>query len=105
MSKHTIHDPAEARIAKKVVDCLLAAYPKVAVWEGEDWALKGSADKAAIMLALASTDSDRLLVNHEGKRAMVWLIWGNGCDLISDYSTVLEDVLKPATDYANTQEA
>jgi hypothetical protein len=60
--------------------------------------LQKSRDIVAITKAMFSTDEDRLLLdNNDGKRCgWVYLVWGNGADIISDYTTNLEDVLKPA---------
>lgn len=88
----SIQDINERAIASKLIEDMLSNGNTVSVWEGEDWAIYKSTDHAAIMEALASTDSDWIYVwsrNSEGKLirvGKVLLIYGNGNDLISDCS-------------------
>lgn len=78
----------ERMIATRLVTDILAAGHVVSVFDGEAFAIKRSADKAAILATLASTDCDNLWVrNAEGELVgTILLIWGNGTDLISDCS-------------------
>lgn len=77
--------PIERRIARQLVRAILAEGAAISVWEGEDFAIQGSKDEAAIMQSLASTDSDRIIANKDGKQlGWFWLIYGNGEDLLSD---------------------
>jgi len=80
----------ERMIATRLVSDILAAGHVISVNDGEGFAIKRSADKAAILAALASTDSDTLVIRDaSGERVgFVLLIWGNGTDLISDCSGV-----------------
>lgn len=88
-------------IANRVIDDLLAAGFLITVCDGEegvgDDVLTESTDKAAILEAMASTDEDFLHVTKSSEADLIgWvrLIYGNGIDLISDYTTNLEDALK-----------
>lgn len=91
--------PLEREIAEKVVDAFLAANRLVSVFDGEEYPVKRSRDKAAIMEALGSTDADALVVRDaDGKRlGQVVLIWGNDIDLVSDWTDApaINDVLEP----------
>jgi hypothetical protein len=82
----------ETKIAKLLVASLLQFGNTISVNDGEAFTVKRSKDAKAIVAALATTDEDRLLVrDNAGNRiGSVWLIWGNGIDLISDYSESLE---------------
>jgi hypothetical protein len=78
----------ESRIAARLVDDALRAGYSVSVYDGEAWPLKRSTDRAAILDALASTDLDTLKFRDSAGEFKAWvtLIWGNGCDLLSDWS-------------------
>jgi hypothetical protein len=54
---------------------------------------------------MATTDEDRLLVYNQGEqRTFGWVlfIYGNGEDVLSDYTTNLEAALRSTNDFANT---
>lgn len=77
----------ERRIATRLVDDALAAGYSISVHDGEEWALKQSSDRATILNAMGSTDSDKLRFRKDGEViGTVLLIWGNEDDLISDTS-------------------
>lgn len=67
---------------------------------------KRLADRDAILREMFATDDERLLLYRKG-RAGGWvsLVYGNdGFDVISDYTTNLEGVLKPANELADRME-
>jgi hypothetical protein len=99
-----IHDPIEAKIAALLVDAILAAGHSVTIWEGGGYAIKRATDRAAILDALASTDSDCVNVfDASGKRlGEVLLIYGNGEDLISDHTD--NDAIQALVDHASPPE-
>lgn len=99
----------EREIAKKVIEVILHAGYAISVNDGEETTVKRSVDKNEIFGAMFTTDEDYLMVHSiqdaggfEPKHfGWVWFIYGNsGWDVISDHTTNLEDVLKPATDFA-----
>jgi hypothetical protein len=91
----------EMRICEKAVEGLLAAGYAVSVNDGEETTVKNCTDKSIIMDAVFTTDEDYLLAYKEGEEdGWVRLIWGNVQDLISDYTTNLEDAFKDANDFA-----
>ena len=93
----------EKKICEKVVDCLLDAGYSVGVYDGAQIVVENCADKRKIMRAVFSTDEDIIMAYKGGKRVgWVRLIWGNVQDLISDYSTNLDEVLKDALDFARS---
>jgi len=67
-----------AVISKMISDALALGYV-VSIWEGEGWAIKRSADKAAILAACASTDSDNFIFRDaSGERVgAVLVVYGN----------------------------
>jgi hypothetical protein len=70
--------------------------------------LLSAANSAAQALNLMmTTDMDRLWVTGHGKKGgWILFVYGNGgWDVISDYTTNLDAVLKPVLDYADTLEA
>lgn len=81
----TMND-VEKKIARKLVKIILAKGYEICVHEGEDWAIRKSAEVNKIMAALASTGEDTIIVRTvDGRRlGSIMLIWGNGEDLISD---------------------
>jgi hypothetical protein len=92
----------ERAIVERVVDDALAAGCWLNVDNGGDnMELEfPTSEKHEIMKALFATDDDRLYLFKPGnKRATgwVWFIYGNsGWDVISDYTTNLEELLAGA---------
>jgi hypothetical protein len=82
----SIHDPVEADIAMKLVLAAIVRGYMISVHEGEDWAIKRSVNPGAILDAMGSTDEDQLLFRDAKSDLIgsVWLIYGNGEDVISD---------------------
>lgn len=81
----------EAKVVRKLVNNILAAGYSVSVWEGEDYALKRSRNKADILAALCSTGYDVLVMRDKAGDAVgqIALVWGNeddGSCLIADHS-------------------
>lgn len=102
-------DDIERKIVGKAVSCLFDAGYAITVNDGEDDVLVGMTPgkEDLIWQALASTGEDYLKVSKIGAfkgSAFVYLIWGNGADVISDYSTSLHEVIKPALDLAHEME-
>lgn len=79
---------AELKIARRVIRKALAKGYKISVSDGEAYPVKRSSSFTEINKALASTDSDSLIIRDaEGSRiGSVLLIWGNGEDVISDHT-------------------
>lgn len=79
----------ELKIAARLVaEALLAGY-MLSVWDSEDWAIKCSTDAAAIVSVMRATDIDTVVLRRVESRERVGsivLIYGNGIDVISDYS-------------------
>lgn len=102
----------ERRIAAAAAKGLIAAGYKVAVHDGEEIALLKTDDVRAIIGAMFSTDEDRFIVYHRPTIAdaqwerigWVRFIYGNGWDVIADYTTSLEEALQAATELADELE-
>lgn len=80
---------AERRMARALVNTILERGYLISINDGEDWVVRRSADKAAIMLALFSTDEDEIHLRGQAGDKAGWfkLIYGNsGWDVVSDYS-------------------
>jgi hypothetical protein len=99
----------ERRIARQLVKDILTAGHTISVHDGEDFAIKRSADAAAILKELAQTGADNLIIRRtDGERVgFVSLVWGNDCDLISDHSDCpeIEALQAPASALANRLQA
>lgn len=96
----------EVRIVKKVIDAVLAAGHAISVYDGEEWAIKRSTNKSDILNACFSTDDDQFRIRDKEGNYVGWIhfVYGNdGHDVISDYSTDIEELLKPINDYADQQ--
>lgn len=101
----------EREVVSKVVDSLLDAGYLLSVEdeENDEDFIEKSTDKAAIMEAMFSMDDDTLVAYTKdgGEDAFAWVkfIYGNdGHDVIHDYTTNLESVLKAAEDLARFYE-
>jgi hypothetical protein len=70
---------AEKRAVGKIIDRALAKGYLISVNDGEEWVVKQSAKRKEIMAALASTDSDSLVIRKaDGKKVgSIYLVWGN----------------------------
>ncbi len=80
-------------IAKTLVRKALSRGWLITVHDGEEVALRRSGDFDAIWKAMQSTDEDNLIffkADGETRIGWVWLIWGNGEDLISDHTAKAE---------------
>lgn len=72
--------------AIRLVDLALERGYRLGVHDGEEWVLRDSTDREAVLDAMASTDHDLLRIeNPAAKAGNVMLIWENGEDVISDY--------------------
>lgn len=99
----------EQDIVTKLVDALLKAGYVLRVNDGEDSYPEATQDRATVLEQLGEVDDEHIEVGTpvtSGKPKRVgWirLVYGNdGYDVISDYTTNLEEVLKPINDYADT---
>jgi len=97
----------ERRICTALVgSCLRRGY-LISVHDSEEWVVKKSTDKAEILAALASTDSDTIRIRDVlGMSAGSFeLIYGNdGWDVVADYTdnevcnAIWEQVIEPLSD-------
>jgi hypothetical protein len=80
--------PAEAAIIDGLITAILNRGLTISVYDGEDYALKRSADRELIQKETAATyNTTYLLRTTDGVRVgFFWLVHGNHCDVIFDYS-------------------
>ena len=103
MKRHEV----EAAIARKCVRIILQSGYKISVYDGEEWALKRSSSFSEITSAMFSTEADLLVIrdNADKKIGSVYLVHGNGSDIVSDYSSdnleYMELLLEPVSIYAD----
>jgi len=94
----------EAKIFRKACKALIEAGYELRLYDGEEITTPKTKDVKVMMDAQATTDEDCIFVYNPGEKERIgWVIftYGNdGYDVISDYTTNLEDVLKPVNDYA-----
>lgn len=89
----------EQIIIDRLLDDLLTGGWMISVNDGEETTLWHSKDKAEILRHMQSTDEDYLHVAHPNrKKGWIRLIYGNGVNLISDYTVNLDDVLAPISE-------
>jgi hypothetical protein len=97
----------EQRIVKLTVDTLLRAGFVLSVFDGEEETAI-TKDKKTLIDALMETDDDYIFVYQDGEKARfgwVRFVYGNdGWDVISDYTTNLDEVLSGVLAYAESQE-
>jgi hypothetical protein len=93
----------ERKIVTRVIKDGIAAGFTIDVYDGEEFVLKGSTDVKKILSVMFTTDEDSLYLKKYGIAGWVAFIYGNdGHDVIHDYSTNLEDVLKGAEELADS---
>ena len=81
----------EAKIARKLVDAILARGLTISVYDGGETTLARSKDKRAILAAMGTTGSDTLTARNESDERVAWflLIYGNaddGSEIVADCS-------------------
>lgn len=95
----------EGKIARRIVRDMLAAGYSVSVHDSCEVTVRKSRDEAEIMAALFTADDDRLYAHGQDGAVIgwVWLVYGNsGWDVVCDYSTSLDELMRPVLDYAET---
>lgn len=88
---------AEKRIAKAIIDEMLADGYAVAVDNGgDDYELAPSTNAKQIQRAMMATDQEHLIAYQGTKRiGWVFLVYGNsGWDVVNDYTTNLEPIMQ-----------
>jgi hypothetical protein len=78
----------EAAAARKLVSLILARGWTVSLYDGEEWTLKASNNRRAILSALGTTWADELLLRDAdgAKVGGLFLVWGNSApELVADY--------------------
>lgn len=84
----------ERQIIVLLVSDILAENCSIAIDNGCDDETAPTADAAAVFNAMSKTDRDDIWVFYSGERVGgIRLIYGNGCDVVSDYSTTLSETL------------
>ena len=95
-----LYQETEKRIIRRIVRDALAKGWTVSVNDGEEWTLKESSDEKVILGAMQTTDEDQLMLRENGeKRGWIRLIYGNGEDVICDYSTALDEFVAPINEW------
>jgi hypothetical protein len=93
----------ERLIARQIVEDAIAAGYEIDVNDGEETTLQYSTNRDDVLAAMFSTDCDQLtlytgagsladlgIVDKRRRVGSIFLIWGNGHDVVSDYSDNLE---------------
>lgn len=87
-------DATEAKIINALLTRVLAEGLHVKVYDGEEFSTELTRDRALIQRETAATEETTYVLYHGKDRlGSVWLIHGNGEDVLSDYSwnTKVED--------------
>lgn len=94
----------EEQITRKLITALLAAFPdQNIVVDDEEGDITDAPTRDADEIFEACRAVDMARVSLEDGRGWVMLVNGNGEDVISDYTTDLEDVLAPLNDEINAK--
>lgn len=93
---HPSISQTEQQIAAGLVEELLSHGYALGVNDGEETTVKRSTSAAAVLAAMGTTDEDYLLLWRPGNRngdcdGWVRLVYGNGADLLSDWSLAIPD--------------
>ncbi len=77
----------EQQITRKLIETAVAAGLTITVDCGEALEIVESKDVAAIVAATRATNDDRLLLYRSGQRVgWVYLVYGNGADVLTDWT-------------------
>lgn len=99
----------EISVARTIVGSALAMGYKVSVYDGEEWAIKQSSDRTAIMAEIATTDCNTLSFrDQEGKSVgSVFLVYGNlASEVMNDWTDtptmekILDNAIKQCDRYS-----
>lgn len=115
MTYPTHIDPIEAQIIDAILIAALAKGYVVSVCDGEEWSLRRSSDIEAIRAEVAASDETTLMFRDPANQrpdgdparvGSVFLVHGNGCEVISDCSDneATNDLLAPATEIVKRME-
>lgn len=100
-----------ACVRRLVDEALKAAETAITVDDGGDYGeypLACSRDVEAILEAVFAVDESRIYIHDARHKSPInsfgWIdiIGGNGPDLFADYSTNIEEIMKPVNDYAES---
>lgn len=92
----------EKRIATEVINEALRMGHAISVNDGEETTLTHSRIAGDILAAMFTTDEDWLFI-MDGVKDIGWVrfIYGNdGYDVVNDYTTNLEELMRPANELA-----
>jgi hypothetical protein len=98
-------DFVETTIAKRLFDALIASGRNISVDynEGPEIELVASKNWPDVLKASGAVCDCWWLMDYDKKTGkfdrFVRLIWGNGADCISDYSTSLSHIIEPITEW------
>jgi hypothetical protein len=109
MDNPKVRRVVERTIVACIVDTMIAhGHSLTVAYDGsieggeESVPVKRSKDRAQIIGALFACDDEYLFVHREGKRTgWIHLVYGNGSDVISDYSMSLGELLTGPNALAN----
>ena len=78
---------SEKRVVNKLLTRILDAGYTISVYDGEEYALRKSRDRAAIQRETAATEATTYVIHRGDDRlGSIWLVHGNGDEVISDSS-------------------
>lgn len=101
MSLSNLRDVERRIVTKLVVELIVDRECALSVFDGEGYAIERSQDVADVLTAVAGADADRLIVWRHGERlGFIDLIYGNGRDVIADYSVAVGELVQPVLDWA-----
>ncbi len=105
------HLKAECEIISRVITDALKADYHISVYDGEEWVVKPTRDRAKIEAGCFATDYTAFRLREmeaDGGtyRGFVDFIHGNGLEVIHDYSDnpEMEAILKSAQDWADSNQ-
>lgn len=103
MSFQKYTSPTERRITRKLIEAIFAEPGRcVQVDNGAEERTGLILNASGVYEHLAATGSDHIIIFEGGERVgVVWLVWGNGEDLITDYSDneFTRSIVEPLLDY------
>lgn len=91
----------EIRIVRKMVEAMIQAGMTVSVFDGETFQTKRTADVKVVLDGLDGLEEAWLNVRLNDKLlGRVYLVFGEGADVVADWHESLDAQVQPAVDYA-----
>lgn len=94
----------EMTIVRFLLSHLIANGKTLSVWDGGGRSVKNSTDVEALMDAIFAVD-ESTIITPDGSEIVIIILGNDGWDVVADYSSSLEELMKPVNEFAESFDA